>query len=86
MNPNNAVSVTTLIKEIISDLRFQTSRWRKASELLNQAEAKFGFGTDEMKQTLEKTDISSSKTSKLINVAQDDWIRQNSRIFDTLSA
>ena len=82
----NTVSVTTLIEEIQSELKDQTGSWRKVSELLNQADVEFGFGTDKMKQILHQTDISPSKASKLISIAQDDRIRQNSRIFDTVSA
>ena len=74
MNPSNTVSVATLIEEIQSELKHQTGSWRKVSELLNQADVEFGFGTDEMKQVLEQTDISNSKASKLINIAQDDRI------------
>jgi hypothetical protein len=53
MNPSNTVSVVTLIEEIQSELKGQTGSWRKVSELLNQADVEFGFGTDEMKQILE---------------------------------
>ena len=78
--------MTTLINKIKAELTVQTGSWRKISELFNQADVEFGFGTDEMKQILEQTDISTSKASKLISIAQDDRIRQNSRIFDTVSA
>ena len=60
MNPSNTVSVATLIEEIQSDLKDQTGRWRRVSELLNQADVEFGFGTDEMKQILDQTDIFTS--------------------------
>ena len=80
----NTVSVNSLIEEIKSELRVQTGSWRKVSELLNQADVEFGFGTDEMKQILDQTDISNSTASKLINIDQDDRIRQNSRILDTV--
>ena len=63
-----------------------TGSWRKVSELLKHADVRFGFGTDEMKQILDQTDISKSKASKLISNAQDDRIRQNPSIFDTVSA
>ena len=86
MNSSNTVSVTSLIEEIQSELKDQMGSWRKVSELLNQADVEFGFGTDEMKQILDQTDISTSKASKLISIVQDDRIRQNSRIFDTVSA
>ncbi|MDG2404098.1 MAG: hypothetical protein P8M25_03815, partial [Paracoccaceae bacterium] len=86
MNPSNTVSVVTLIEEIQSELKDQTGSWRKVSELLNQADVEFGFGTDEMKQILGQTDISPSKDSKLISIAQDDRIGHNSRIFETVSA
>ena len=39
-----------------------------------------------MKQILDQTDISPSKASKLISIAQDDRIRQNSKVFETVSA
>ena len=61
MNPSNTVSVGTLIEEIKSELKGQTGSWRKVSELLNQADVEFGFGTSEMKQILDQTDISPSK-------------------------
>jgi len=64
--------VTTLIEEIKSELKDQTGSWRKVSELLNQADVEFGFGTDEMKQILDQTDISTSKASKQISIAQDE--------------
>ena len=86
MNPSNTVSVSSLIEEIQSELKGQTGSWRKVSELLNQADVEFGFGTDEMKQILDQTDISPSKASKLISIAQDDRIRQNSKVFETVSA
>ena len=86
MNPSNTVSVATLIEEIKSELRDQTGSWRKVSELLDQADVEFGFGTDEMKQILDQTDISPSKASKLISIAQDERIRQNSRTFEAVSA
>ena len=86
MNPSNTVSVATLIEEIQSELNDQTGSWRKVSELLNQADVEFGFGTDEMKHILGQTDISPSKASKLISIAQDDRIRQNSKVFETVSA
>jgi hypothetical protein len=86
MNPSNTVSVTRLIQEIQSELKGQTGSWRKVSELLNQADVEFGFGTDKMKQILGQTDISPSKASKLISIAQDDRIRQNSSVFETVSA
>ena len=86
MNPSNTVSVATLIEEIQSELNDQTGSWRKVSELLNQADVEFGFGTDKMKQILHQTDISPSKASKLISIAQDDRLRQNFRIFETVSA
>ena len=86
MKPSITISVTTLIEEIKSELRVQTGSWRKVSELLNQADVEFGFGTDEMKQILDQTDISNSTASKLINIDQDDRIRQNSRILDTVIA
>ena len=86
MNPSNTVSVATLIEEIQSELNDQTGSWRKVSELLNQADAEFGFGTDEMKHILDQTYISPSKASKLISIAQDDRIRQNSKVFKTVSA
>ena len=86
MNPSNTVSVATLIEEIQSELNDQTGSWRKVSELLNQADAEFGFGTDEMKHILDQTYISPSKASKLISVAQDNRIRQNSKVFKTVSA
>ena len=86
MISGNTVSVTTLIEEIQSELKDQTGSWRKVSELLNQADVEFGFGTDEMKHILGQTDISPSKASKLISIAQDDWIKHNSRIFETVSA
>ena len=86
MNPSNTVSVSSLIEEIQSELKHQTGSWRKVSELLNQADVEFGFGTDEMKQILGQTDISPSKASKLISIAQDDRLRQNSRTFETVSA
>ena len=57
MYPSNTVSVATLIVEIKSELRDQTGSWRKVSELLNQADVEFGFGTSEMKQILDQTDI-----------------------------
>jgi len=82
----NTVSVNSLIEEIKSELRVQTGSWRKVSELLNQADVEFGFGTDEMKQILDQTDISNSTASKLISIDQDDRIRQNSRILDTVIA
>jgi len=85
MNSSNTVSVTSLIEEIQSELKDQTGSSRKVSELLNQADVEFGFGTNEMKQILEQTDISTSKASKLISIAQDERIRQNSRIFETVS-
>ena len=56
----NTVSVATLIKEIQSELKDQTGSWRKVSELLNQADVEFGFGTDKMKQILGQTDIFTS--------------------------
>jgi hypothetical protein len=86
MNPSNTVSVASLIEEIKSELKHQTGSWRKVSELLNQADVEFGFGTDEMKQILDQTDISPSKASKLISIAQDDRLRQNFRTFETVSA
>ena len=86
MISGNTVSVTTLIEEIQSELKDQTGSWRKVSELLNQADVEFGFGTDEMKHILGQTDISPSKASKLISIAQDDRIKHNSRIFETVSA
>jgi len=60
MNPSNTVSVATLIEEIQSELKDQTGSWRKVSELLNQADVEFGFGTDKMKQILGQTDIFTS--------------------------
>ena len=75
MNPSNTVSVTRLIQEIQSELKGQTGSWRKVSELLNQADVEFGFGTDKMKQILHQTDISPSKASKLISIAQDGRLR-----------
>ena len=60
MNPSNTVSVASLIEEIKSELKHQTGSWRKVSELLNQADVEFGFGTDEMKQILDQTDIFTS--------------------------
>ena len=60
MNLNNTVSVGTLIAELQSVLKDQTGRWRRVSELLNQADVEFGFGTDEMKQILDQTDIFTS--------------------------
>jgi hypothetical protein len=86
MISGNTVSVATLIEEIQSELKGQTGSWRKVSELLNQADVEFGFGTDEMKQILDQTDISKSKASKLISIAQDYRIKYNSRIFETVSA
>ena len=86
MNPSNTVSVATLIEEIQSELNDQTGSWRNVSELLNQADVEFGFGADEMKQILDQTDISPSKASKLISIAQDDRIKQNSKVFETVSA
>ena len=86
MNPSNTVSVARLIQEIKSELEHQTGSWRKVSELLNQADVEFGFGTDEMKHILGQTDISPSKASKLISIAQDDRIRQNFKVFETVSA
>ena len=86
MNPSNTVSVASLIEEIKSELKHQTGSWRKVSELLNQADVEFGFGTDKMKQILGQTDISPSKAIKLISIAQDDRIKHNSRIFETVSA
>ena len=86
MNPSNTISVATLIEEIQSELKDQTGSWRKVSELLNQADVEFGFGADEMKQILDQTDISRSKASKLISIAQDDRIKQNSKVFETVSA
>ena len=86
MNPSNTVSVASLIEEIKSELKHQTGSWRKVSELLNQADVEFGFGTDKMKQILHQTDISPSKASKLISIAQDDRLRQNFRTFETVSA
>ena len=86
MNPSNTVSVATLIEEIQSELKHQTGSWRKVSELLNQADVEFGFGTSEMKQILHQTDISPSKASKLISIAQDDRLRQNFRTFEPVSA
>ena len=86
MISGNTVSVATLIEEIQSELKDQTGSWRKVSELLNQADVEFGFGTDAMKQILDQTDISKSKASKLISIAQDDRIRQNSKVFETVSA
>ena len=86
MNPSNTVSVATLIEEIQSELNDQTGSWRKVPELLNQADVEFGFGADEMKQILDQTDISPSKASKLISIAQDDRIKQNSKVFETVSA
>ncbi|MDC3309789.1 hypothetical protein OAV68_02695 [bacterium] len=86
MNLSNTISVATLIEEIQSELKHQTASWRKVSELLNQADVEFGFGTSEMKQILHQTDISPSKASKLISIAQDDRLRQNFRTFETVSA
>ena len=86
MTPSNTISVATLIAEIQSELNDQTGSWRKVSELLNQADVEFGFGADEMKQILDQTDISPSKASKLISIAQDDRIRQTSKVFETVSA
>ena len=63
MNPSNTVSVAGLIAEIQLELKDQTGSWRKFSELLNQADVEFGFGTDEMNQILDQTDISHSKAS-----------------------
>ena len=60
MISGNTVSVTTLIEEIQSELNDQTGSWRKVSELLNQADVEFGFGTDKMKQILGQTDIFTS--------------------------
>ncbi|MDC0431803.1 hypothetical protein OAL97_04825 [Paracoccaceae bacterium] len=39
-----------------------------------------------MKQILDQTDISPSKASKLISIAQDVRIRRNSKVFETVSA
>ena len=86
MISGNTVSVGTLIEEIQSELKHQTGSWRKVSELLNQADVEFGFGTDKMKQILHQTDISPSKASKLISIAQDDRLRQNFRTFEMVSA
>ena len=86
MISGNTVSVARLIQEIKSELKHQTGSWRKVSELLNQADVEFGFGTSEMKQILGQTDISPSKASKLISIAQDDRIKHNFRIFETVSA
>ena len=47
-----------MIEEIQAELKDQTGSWRKVSELLYQADVEFGFGTDEMKQILDQTDIS----------------------------
>ena len=77
MNPSNTISVATLIAEIQSELNDQTGSWRKVSGLLNQADVEFGFGADEMKQILHQTEISPSKASKLISIAQADRLRQN---------
>jgi len=60
MISGNTVSVGTLIAELQSVLKDQTGRWRRVSELLNQADVEFGFGTDEMKQILDQTDIFTS--------------------------
>ena len=71
MKLKNSTSVTALIEKIQVELKTQTGSWRKVSELLNQADVEFGFGTDEMKQILKQTNISISKASKLIRIAQD---------------
>ena len=60
MISGNTVSVASLIEEIKSELKHQTGSWRKVSELLNQADVEFGFGTDKMKQILGQTDIFTS--------------------------
>ena len=60
MDLSSTVSVATLIEEIQLELKGQTGSWRKVSELLNQADVEFGFGTDEMKQILGQTDIFTS--------------------------
>ena len=86
MKPSNRISVSTLIAETQSELNDQTGSWRKVSELLNQADAEFGFGADEMKQIFDQTNISPSKASKLIGIAQDNRIMQNSKVFKTVSA
>ena len=68
MKPSITISVTTLIEEIKSELRVQTGNWRKVSELLNQADVEFEFDTDEMKQIVDQTDISTSKASRSISL------------------
>ena len=86
MKLKNSTSVTALIEKIQVELKTQTRSWRKVSELLNQAEVEFGFGTDEMKRILKQTNISISKASKLIRIAQDRRINGNTTLFDSVSA
>ena len=86
MKLKNSTSVTALIEKIQVELKTQTGSWRKVSELLNQADVEFGFGTDEMKQILKQTNISISKASKLIRIAQDGRLNGNTTLFDSVSA
>ena len=86
MKLKNSTSVTALIEKIQVELKTQTGSWRKVSELLNQADVEFGFGTDEMKQILKQTNISISKASKLIRIAQDHRLKGNTTLFDSVSA
>ena len=86
MKLKNSTSVTALIEKIQVELKTQTGSWRKVAELLNQAELEFGFGTDEMKRILKQTNISISKASKLIRIAQDRRINGNTTLFDSVSA
>ena len=86
MKLKNSTSVTALIEKIKVELKTQTGSWRKVAELLNQAEVEFGFGTDEMKRILKQTNISISKASKLIRIAQDRRINGNTTLFDSVSA
>jgi len=86
MKLKNSTSVTALIEKIQVELKTQTRSWRKVSELLNQAEVEFGFGTDEMKRILKQSNISISKASKLIRIAQDNRLKENMTLFDSVSA
>ena len=82
----NQINVENLILQIKSELSVQTGSWRKIATLLRQADAEYGFGSKEMSQILQQTDISISKANKLTTLAKDQRISDHPEIFDKVTA
>lgn len=82
----NTVEVHEFADRIKAELETSTDAWWNVASILGEADAQYGFASEQMKALIAEINFSPSKANKLVQIAQSERLQEHKAAFSKVAA